>query len=208
MGFGNESIEEQLQKKIDIPYNHFIKNLSSCDWSMIVPNKRYQMLEKNRSNFVGSTPIKETFAVLKWIEHIKAFCPLIVPLNSPNEIKNEILTGICPEAIYVICKRDFLKNSYNGIITKKYEFRYGDNHNKNFDKSIKLEYEKKNEEIDYSVIEHDQKYYFITMISFKIIDFKEIILNPKKIEIYTNFLEKNTYSSDLEDFVRFLCHLN
>jgi hypothetical protein len=189
-----ENLEIKLQELIIIPYNHFIRNLSSCNWTMIVPNKRGYMLEKNRSEFIERELIKETYGIKKWIERIKAFCPQVF-------LNGEILTGICLEAIYVVCEKDFLKNSYVGIINKKYDCSYFDL-NRIFDKSIRLEYEKKNEEVDYTVVKFNQKYYFITFLYFNIISFKEVHLNEKKIDVYKNYLEISKNDGDLISFIK------
>lgn len=159
----NETIEQKLQKKINILYNNFITEIEKCDWSLITNNSNGQLLEKNRSIWYMSNPVKNIHTIKNWISKIKIFC-------FPVKICNSLLNNLNLELIYVICNDNFLKRSYTNIC--------------NINCTLRAEFIKKNEEKDYSVVKHENQYYFLTIENFNIISCLIVNLNKKKIKKY------------------------
>ena len=96
-------------------------------------------------------------------------------------INNNLLNNLNLELIFTITSANFLKNNYSTIFTN----------NSNINCTLRLEYFRKNNEEDYSVIKHENFYYFIIFRDFKIISHYHVELNENRIDFYNKLFQSN-----------------
>lgn len=174
---------ELLQKKLSsalcekrvIFYNAFISGLGDYDWSMIIPNKKFEYLEKNRSSFYNSEQLKKNTDIYNWCESLKFFC---------TKIKNNggILTGINPELMSCICDENFIKAAIEHLATK-------------LNPSLQINFDRTNRKTDYSIIKLKKAYYFVFIKDFAIQSFNEIKIDENKREKYWDFIMSDNMNS-------------
>lgn len=164
---------EFLQNKINKShkiyfYNDFIKNITLCDWSAIMPNKRYEFLEKNRSDFYNSEPIKKNENILNLCARINFIC---------SKIKNNggILTNINPELVSCVCNENFIKNAIEFL-------------SEHFNASLQVNFHRNNNKTDYTIIKCKKSYYFVFVKNFVVESFNEIKIDKDTRDQYMEFL--------------------
>lgn len=170
MAYVYDKLVDKIQNSI--PYNHFVANIGTADWSIIMATGATNvLLEKNRTYFINNSKIKDIISIREWTNRLLLLCAKIY--NHESLVMNRNL-----ELLFVVCNRNFLESCYEQIAQT----------NVSFNVSLCCDYEPTYNGVDHLVLKIDKKYYYVKINGAEIVSFNEVNLDEKLIENYKRFL--------------------